>query len=114
MNKNTLKSTLMVALVAVAGYGSYKAYKGYVESSNWLLLENVEAMSEIETVYKLEIKQCWKEEHELNYLRRYLCGTEEEIFYPDYGPACLCPTKTVGASINSTPSWCYTQKQTYP
>ena len=46
MNKKFSKSTLVVAMIAVAGYSSYKAYEGYAENSNWLLLENVEALSE--------------------------------------------------------------------
>lgn len=46
MNKKFLKSTLVVAMIAVTGYGSYKAYEGYAENSNGLLLENVEALSE--------------------------------------------------------------------
>ena len=38
-------------MIAVTGYGSYKAYEGYAENSNGLLLENVEALSE-EPEYK--------------------------------------------------------------
>lgn len=48
MNKKLFKSTLMVALVAVAGYGSYKAYEGYARNKrqSMLLTENVEALSQ--------------------------------------------------------------------
>lgn len=47
MNKKLLKSTLAVAMVAVAGYGSYEAYERYAlsDNSDMLLADNVEALS---------------------------------------------------------------------
>lgn len=59
MNKKYLKSTLVVAMVAVTGYGSYKAYEGYAESSNWLLLENIEALANNENQNKQKM-YCFK------------------------------------------------------
>lgn len=47
MNKRFLKSTLVVAMIAIIGYGSHKAYEKYAENSNWLLMENVEALSQL-------------------------------------------------------------------
>lgn len=112
MNKKLFKSTLMVAMIAIAGYGSYKAYEGYArsKSQSMLLAENVEAMTEdIEYEnYKFEI--CWNTDHKDNYAKRLLCGTEEQIFVPNYGKMCLCTTKTGGVSVNPTSSWCYKKK----
>lgn len=48
MNKKLLKSTLVVAMVAVAGYGGYKAYDGYAGSETDLLLANIEALAKTE------------------------------------------------------------------
>lgn len=48
MNKKLLKSTLVVAMVAVAGYGNYRAYGGFAGNErgmNPLLTKNVEALS---------------------------------------------------------------------
>lgn len=47
MNKKFFKSTLIVAMVAVTSYGSYKAYDWYGLSDNreMLLTANVEALS---------------------------------------------------------------------
>lgn len=47
MNKKLLKSTLAVAMVAVAGFGGYKSYEGYALSNNsgMLLADNVEALT---------------------------------------------------------------------
>ena len=58
MNKKLLKSTLAVAMVAVAGYGSYEAYERYAKK--WdnasLLLQNVEALTENTTEDALRIQ----------------------------------------------------------
>lgn len=50
MNKKLLKSTLAVAMVAVAGYGSYEAYERYAKCRYFdnLLLENIDALSKDE------------------------------------------------------------------
>lgn len=48
MKKKFFKATFAVAVVAVAGYNSYKAYGEYAKSANYksmLLAENVEALS---------------------------------------------------------------------
>ena len=47
MNKKFFKSTLIVAMIVVTGYGSYKAYDCYGLSDNreTLLTANVEALS---------------------------------------------------------------------
>lgn len=59
MNKKSLKSTLIVAMIAVAGYGGYKAYEGYVSSPKWLLFENIEALAQNENQNKQKM-YCFK------------------------------------------------------
>lgn len=49
MEKNILKSTLVVAALTIAGYGGAKAYNTYAQSETGisnLLVQNVEALSQ--------------------------------------------------------------------
>lgn len=46
MKKNFLKSTIVVVAVAASSLGAWRAYNAYEVSSNKLLAENIEALSE--------------------------------------------------------------------
>ena len=51
MKKKIFKSTLTVVMLAVAGYGGYKAYAKYAsnEMTTSLLMQNVEALTQEES-----------------------------------------------------------------
>lgn len=60
MKKNILKSTLVVAALAIAGYGGAKAYSTYANPMSCALFaQNVEALS-TPTEYS-EQWDCWSE-----------------------------------------------------
>ena len=58
MKKKIFKSTLTVVMLAVAGYGGYKAYAKYAsnEMTTSLLMQNVEALTQEETLNEYQQK----------------------------------------------------------
>ena len=100
-------------MVAVAGYGGYKAYDGYAGSErgiNSLLTENVEALSGTESSDAISLEFCWEKKGNTG-TYTYICDSRTSMYPLPLNPPLTdiyeCGSSTYQTKFSSDRGYCY-------